>query len=153
MHNATTGADCWALGMTTPARLYADVAPPAQHQVIPRASRESVYMPYRDIIAMQHAVGNRVVARMLGRDSSAFAGGNALLDLAVRDVHLEAPAAQLLEIGVDLTLLLTPVVRLISLAKLAWLKFRGDATLSAVAKASVEVGADANIEAIANSLV
>jgi hypothetical protein len=91
------------------------------------------------------------VAMELEAFASAWAGGNALLDLAVHDVVLEATAADLQRIG--LALASTMMGPLVPLAMLATLRLPGEARLVGRAKASVSAGARAGITALANPLV
>ncbi|HET9649624.1 MAG TPA: hypothetical protein VFP34_15535 [Microlunatus sp.] len=84
---------------------------------------------------------------------SAYAGGNALADVTVKDVVLEATAADLMRLGQAAAFLLTPGLQLVSLAMLASLNLKGTATLSATATASVEAGTRAFLEAEFNSSV
>lgn len=93
------------------------------------------------------------VAMELSAGVSAYAGGNALLDLSVADVILEATAADLLKVGVAAAALLVPGMPLVSLALLASLNLPGEATLTATASATVEAGADAYIKGLANPTV
>ena len=84
---------------------------------------------------------------------SAYAGGNALADVTVKDVVLEATAADLMRLGQAAAFLLTPGLQLVSLGMLATLNLKGTATLSATASASIEAGARAFLEAEFNSSV
>jgi hypothetical protein len=85
---------------------------------------------------------------------SAFAGGNALLNLKVNDVVLEATAANLARVGAAAFLTLIPVGGpILPLALLAPLRLRGQGTLSATANASLAAGAEGFIRGLVNPVV
>jgi hypothetical protein len=84
---------------------------------------------------------------------SAYAGGDALLDIAAKDVILEATAADLMSLGQAAAYLLTPGLQVASLGLLASLRLKGTATLIATASASLGAGAQASLEAVANPAV
>jgi hypothetical protein len=85
--------------------------------------------------------------------ASAHVGGNALLDLSVEDIVMEATAAELMGIGVAAAALLVPmpVIQIGALISLARTKLKGQANLTATARASVSAGADLFIEGLANA--
>jgi hypothetical protein len=91
----------------------------------------------------------------LNASASAYAGGNALIDVSVKDVVLEATVEQLMRAGVAVATFfaLPGVIPLIPLALLASLKLDGEATLNAKANARVKAGANAALTGLANPLV
>lgn len=94
------------------------------------------------------------VALELDGSASAYAGGNALIDVRVEDVVLEATVAQLMQIGIAVeSLLFLPVLPLLPLALLATLKLPGEATLKAKANGKLTAGAEASLTALANPLL
>jgi hypothetical protein len=103
------------------------------------------------LIPIPPPVGPVVV--QIGAGVSAYAGGNALVDVTVKDIVLEATAADLLLLGQAAAFLLTPGLQIVSLGMLASLNLKGSATLSASASASLEAGVRASLEAEFNSSV
>jgi hypothetical protein len=81
---------------------------------------------------------------------SAYAGGNAVVDVTAKDVIVEATAADLMKLGAAAVMLMTPGLQAVSLGMLAGLNLRGTATLVAAATAGVQAGARANLGVVAN---
>ena len=84
---------------------------------------------------------------------SAYASGNAVVDVTAKDVILEATAADLMTLGQAATYLMLPGTQIASLALLASLRLKGTATLVATATAGIEAGAQASLEAVLNPTV
>src|SRR5262249_39296889 len=94
------------------------------------------------------------VALELVGSASAYAGGNALIDVRVEAVVMGATVAQFMQFGVPGdSLIFLPVLPVRSLAMLATLKLGGDATLKAKAHGKVKAGAEASLTALANPLL
>ncbi len=81
---------------------------------------------------------------------SAYAGGNAAVDVTAKDVIVEATAADLATLGTAAVMLMTPGLQAVSLGMLAGLNLKGTATLIASATAGLQAGARANLGLVAN---